>query len=263
MTLASFQEAFAGALLDAAADSPLSGMVSQPGFAVYRNTVMKGCMDALETSYPAVASLVGEEWFRAAAAVFARAHPPRVPMLVEYGAEFPGFLRACPPAAELPYLADVARVDRFWTEAHLAADETPLRAEALARLAPDALAAMRLRPHVSARWAWFDDAPIATLWRRQRNPSLRDAGAAIEWRGEGVLVLRPQHVVVDVALDPAGCAFLDACRDDATLGEAAMAALAIAPSVDLAALLATLIEAGAFALPQDTLTRHPPKEIDR
>lgn len=263
MTLASFQEAFAGALLDAAADSPLSLMVSQPGFAVYRNTVMKGCMDALEASYPAVASLVGEEWFRAAAAVFARTHPPRVPMLVGYGAEFPGFLRAFPPAAELRYLADVARVDRFWTEAHLAADETPLRAEALVGFAPEALAATWLRPHVSARWAWFDDAPIASLWRRNRRPVRDDAVAGIKWRGEGMLVLRPQDVVVDVALDHAGCAFLDACRDDATLGEAAMAALAIAPSVDLAALLATLIEAGAFASPQDTPTRYPPKEIDR
>jgi hypothetical protein len=260
MTLASFRGAFAGALLDPASSGPLASIVAQPGFAVYRNTVMKGCVDALVANYPAVVSVVGEAWFRAAAAVFVRAHPPRTPMLVEYGAGFAEFLRAFPPAAELPYLADVGRVDRFWTEAHLSPDEAPLRAEELARLAPEALAAMRLRQHASARWAWFDDAPIATLWRTNRRPSRNPSGADLEWRGEGVLVVRPHHAVVDVVLDAAGCAFLDACREGATLGEAAMAALAIASSADLSALLATLIEAGAFAAPQDTVTRRKPKE---
>ena len=262
MTLASFQAAFAAAVHGSAAESPLARLVRQPGFAVYRNTVVKACVDALRASYPAVAALVGEEWFRAAAAVFVREYPPRVPMLVEYGAELADFLRAFPPAAELPYLADVARLDRFWTEAHLAADEPPLRAGALAGLAPEALAATRLRPHASARWAWFDAAPIATLWQRNRRSAAEDGCADIEWRGEGVLVLRPHAEVIDVALDAAGAAFLDACRDGATLGEAGMVALAVRSDADLCALLASLLEAGAFASPEEPI-RHPSQERER
>jgi hypothetical protein len=33
-----------------------------PALAVYRNTVAKGCIDALQANYPAVHTLVGSDW---------------------------------------------------------------------------------------------------------------------------------------------------------------------------------------------------------
>ena len=36
-------------------------LYGQPAFAVYRNTVMKACIDALQANYPAVTRLVSEE----------------------------------------------------------------------------------------------------------------------------------------------------------------------------------------------------------
>ena len=114
-----FQEQFAGALIDptVSADfaADVAGLLAQPGFAVYRNTVHKGCIDALQANYPAVTRLVGEEWMRAAASEFVRAQLPRSPMLLDYGAEFAAFLAEFEPAAELPYLSGVAQLDRFWT----------------------------------------------------------------------------------------------------------------------------------------------------
>lgn len=85
--LAQFQDDFAQALLlpDAPLSLAIAAMAAQPGFAVYRNTVMKGCIDALQANYVCVARLVGEEWFRAAAAVFVHAHPPVQPTLLHYG----------------------------------------------------------------------------------------------------------------------------------------------------------------------------------
>ncbi len=234
--LAQFQDAFARALLDPERAMP-------PAFAVYRNTVLKGCIDALQANYPAVARLVGEEWFRAAAAVYARTQPPRVPMLLEYGEDFATFLAAFEPAADLPYLPDVARLDRFWTEAHVARDEAPLAADALAGLDAGRLAATRLRPHASARWAWFD-LPVYTLWSRQRAES---GDSDVEWRGEGALVLRPIDSVRWIELDRADCAFLDACAAGRPLAEAAESALATQAGTDLPALMARLLEAGAFS----------------
>ena len=87
MQLSTFQDGFSAALLGPPADAPwLSALESQPGFAVYRNTVLKGCIDALQANYPTVCQLVGDDWFRAAAAVFARSQPPREGLLVDYGA---------------------------------------------------------------------------------------------------------------------------------------------------------------------------------
>jgi hypothetical protein len=210
---------------------------------VYRNTVMKGCIDALQANYPAVARLAGEEWFRAAAAVYARAHLPRAPMLLEYGEGFPAFLAAFDPAAELPYLPAVARLDRFWTEAHVARDAPVLDAQALAGFDPERLGGLRLRPHAAARWAWFD-VPACTIWSRQR--ASEDVGE-VTWQGEGALVARPDDAVRWIALERADCAFLDACAEGRTLAEAAEAAVAASPGANLAALMARQLAAGAFA----------------
>lgn len=245
-----FQDGFARVLLtiDVRTDDlppEIARLVVQPGFAVYRNTVMKGCIDALQANYPSVARLVGNEWLRAAAAVFVRTNLPRLPMLLDYGAGFADFLDAFPPAAELPYLSGVARLDRFWTEAHTARDEAPVDPAMVARLRQAELARTVLRPHASARWVWFDAQPIVTIWRRNRAPCEDDA-AETEWRGEGVLVVRSEGAVENVDLDPAGCAFLDACASGRTLSDAAMVALAVNAQSDLARLMARLLDAGAF-----------------
>ncbi len=250
-SLQRFQDEFARALLaedraSAGLAPGIAHLAAQPAFAVYRNTVMKGCIDALQANYPSIARLVGDEWFRAAAAIYARESLPRHPTLADYGADFADFLAAFAPAAELPYLPGVARLDRFWTEAHTARDEAPLAAAAVARLAPDELGRTVLHPHASARWAWFDAQPIATIWRRNRYPDGADDGE-IAWRGEGVLVVRPEAVVGHLALDAGTCAFLDACAAGRTLADAAAAALAASAATDLLRLMAQLLEAGAFA----------------
>jgi hypothetical protein len=238
MSLARFQDAFAQALLaPGAAHGPeIATLAAQPGFAVYRNTVMKACIDALQANYPAVARLVGEEWFRAAAAIHVRQAPPAEPALLRYGAGFAEFLARFGPAAELPYLSGVARLDRFWTEAH-AAPSVP----ALAVLTGNEA----LHPHPAARWAWFADAPIYTIWARNR--SAEPADAELAWRPEGALLTRPGDAVEWRALDAAGCAFLDACAVGGTLAQATQAALQAQGATDLTALFSTLIQAGALA----------------
>jgi hypothetical protein len=246
--LARFQDAFALALLTpepaAAIPSEVAALTTQPAFAVYRNTVMKGCVDALQANYPAVARLVGEEWFRAAAAVHVRETLPADPTLLHYGSAFADFLARFQPAAELPYLPGVAWLDRFWTEAHAAPSLSALDPAAIANLTPEALAATVLRPHPAARWAWFPDGPIYTIWSRNRIDEAFDAD--INWRPEGTLLVRPRDAVEWIELDSAGCAFLDRCAAGETLGAAAQAALLAQSDANLSLLLARLIKAGAF-----------------
>ena len=248
--LSRFQDGFVQALMAPHDPAPehLSALIEQPGFAVYRNTVLKGCIDALQANYPAVLRLVGEEWFRAVAALHVRAHPPGDARLLLYGLDFPGFLRDFAPAADLPYLPGVARLDRFWTEAHVAADAVALAPAALAGLPLDQLGDLVLAPHPAARWAWFDDQPIYTLWRRNRANYAEDADSSDElvWTGEGALLTRPAGVVTWTELDAAGCAFLDACAAGLPLAQAASEALARQASTDLARLMARLLDAGAF-----------------
>jgi hypothetical protein len=110
----SIQQTFAEALLDA--DRPVPGAVTshtartpQKRFAVYRNNVVTGLIAALRAQFPACERIVGEEFFAAMARVYIDTEPPRSPILVTYGDGFPAFVASFAPAADIEYLADVAR----------------------------------------------------------------------------------------------------------------------------------------------------------
>lgn len=242
--LATFQDAFAEALYGSA-EATLAALTAQPGFAVYRNTVMKACIDALAANYPCVRRLVGDEWFNAAAAIYARAHPPHTPVLMHYGADFEHFLSTFEPAAELPYLPGVAKLDRFWTEAHVACDEPVLEPSMLALGNGNANGAWRLRLHPSARWTWFNSMPVATIWSRNRFDEAADLGD-VEWKAEGILLTRPGASVQAAPLDRAGCALLDACGAGQCAEAAVACALEADPDIDLSDLMARLLVWGAF-----------------
>jgi hypothetical protein len=243
-SLADFQDRFAEALMNG--DATAGTLAAQPGFAVYRNTVMKGWVDALVANYPSVRRLVGDAFFHAAAAEYARMNPSSDPRLWCYGKNYAAFLATYAPAASLPYLPGVARLDRCWTEAHGAATAPVLDTASLAGLAPEQLAACSLAPHPAARWAWFDGLPVYTIWRRNREAGDEEDGDALAWQGEGALLLRPADSVGWRALDAAGCAFMDACADGQPLGMAVAAAIAADALADIATLLAMLLQAGAF-----------------
>lgn len=253
-----FQSAFADALLDrrGGAQSPLQDLLAQPAFAVYRNTVMKGCVDALAANFPAVVRLVGEQWFRAVALDYATWQPPDDARLLNYGQGFPDFLELSPAARELPYLAGVARLDRYWIEAHVAPDAQS-DASFLTWLLPEQVGATVIAPHPAARWRWFPGQPIFTIWSRNRQAD--PATLEIQWQGDGALLTRPHDAVLCRAAGRPECVFLDTCAAStgATLSEAAAAALASAPEIDLSALLAGLLRAGALMFPELPLTGNP------
>ena len=250
MSVAAFQRAFAAALMrDDAGDAASAGPIAQRAFAVHRNNVMVACIDALAANFPTVARLVGEAFFRAMAAEFARHNLPARPSLFAYGAEFADFIAGFEPAASLPYLADVARVDRWWIEAHVAADADALTGADLAARDPASLDDLRLRLHPSVRFGWFDQ-PVRSIWQRNRD-AITGAAGALEWRAEGVLLARPCDDVVVRSVGPAACAFLAACADGATLAAATARAFEREPEADLAAAFAQLVGAGAFTEPKD------------
>ena len=248
--LARYQDDFVSALFaqhpaDAAASS-VEALCLQPGFKVYRNTILKACVDALRANFPTVEQLVGGRWFGDAAALFVRGNPPDSVSMVEYGAAFADFLAAFEPARELPYLSGIARLDRCWIESHIAADAEPVEPTLLARLAPDTLGAAVLRPHPAARWIWFDAHPIYTIWHSNRTQVQLEG--ELPWVAQGALLSRPFAAVQWREIGRGHCAFLDACAQDLPLASAAQQALETEPHLDLAAALAALLDAGALCL---------------
>lgn len=245
---AALQDDFAHALLDPHCAVP-DGLVGPDGnastrrFGVYRNNVAASLIAALQDAYPVVTALVGEAFFRAMTLEHIRRHPPRTPAMFEYGTDFPGFLDTFPPVASLPWLADVARLERAWVEAYHAAEAVPMPAQAVQALPLDDAEHLPLRLHPSARLLrsrW----PVHDVWRmhvgeRPLGPLDLKAG------GEDVLVLRPQAHVHTHRLAPGVASFIDALQGSAPLGAAAAHALAETTAFDVSAALTFLFQADA------------------
>ncbi len=221
-------------------------------FAVYRNNVVVGLVDALAARFPATQALVGETFFRAMARAFALGNPPRVRVMTTYGDDLPDFIRAFPPAATLPYLGDVAALEASLAHAYHAPDAEPIALDALAALAPETLGSITLTLHPSARIV-ASPYPIVTI-REQNLGDAADASPPEMTRAERALVVRPRFDVAVHRLPPGADTFALALQDGATLGAAAERASA-ADGFDLGPTLATLFSAGAMAdihAPTDT-----------
>jgi len=248
--LAERQADFAAAILDAGAPIP-KGLVGPDGapdarrFAVYRNNVVAGLSESMKITFPAVARIVGEEFFQAMARAYVVADPPRSPMLLEYGSGFPDFIERFPPAATLPYLADVARIENAWKEAFHAPEAAPLPPAALAAIAQDQVAALRLRLHPSVRLV-TSRYPALTIWRMNVDGGV-PGPVDLKAGGEDALVVRPAANVEVRFVPPGGAAFVRRLGEGAALGEAANAGLAASEAFDLSASLAGLISAGVFS----------------
>jgi hypothetical protein len=212
-------------------------------FAVYRNNVTVSLIDAMASIFPTVQNLVGEDFFRAMARLYVTAHPPTSPLLFTYGETFPAFLENFPPAADLPFLADVARVERLWLDAYHAGDAQPLDPTALAQVPAEELAGIRFRPHPATRLARLTYAG-GTITRRDR------AGTSLEGLDptarEAVLITRPNCDVAIELLPSGGATFLEALIAGQTLGEA-FAAAAGDEDTDIAGLLGFALSSGAFS----------------
>ena len=239
------QTAFAQALFDPQRACPnglktWNGSDPESRFAVYRNNVVVSLIDALADTFPVTQELVGEEFFRAMAGVFVRAQPPRSRLMAYYGESFADFIASFAPAASVPYLADVARLEMAWVRAYHAADMPPLNPEALpAALAdPQQLLSLRLSLHPSVQVIESAFA-IFSLWAAHRGAlSIAAVDPAL---AQTVLVFRNGLDVETLELAAGAGLFVKALQQGQALLVVAQAASSAHEAFDLADTLALLI----------------------
>jgi hypothetical protein len=212
-------------------------------YGVYRNNVATGLARALAARFPITEKIVGEEFFTAMARDFVLAHPPTSPVLLHYGADFAGFVASFPPAASLPYLADIVRLEDAQIRAYHARDIAPIAADVLTRIAPERMSGLSLRFHPAARII-RSTFPIVTIW--SMNAGVLPLAPITDWQAEDALVTRPELSVVTRQVSPGSATFLLALMRDASLGEAFDEALQADADFDLGLNLAELMRSGAL-----------------
>ena len=245
--------AFAEALLadDAACPAGLvawNGSAPEKRFAVYRNNVVVGLVDALADSFPVTQALVGEEFFRVMAREFVRRSPPRSPVLALYGEGFAEFIAGFPPAAVLVYLADMAQLELLRMQVWHAADADAIApAEVSALLAePEHLPAADITLHPSLRLLASGNA-VVSLWAAHQADAVAEALAAVDPALPETALLCRKDLEVDIyRVEPGTAAFIGHLQAAASFGDAVAQAFAADAHFDPAATLALLLRAGAI-----------------
>jgi hypothetical protein len=242
--------AFVAALLDPALPLPArlrawNGSDLARRFSVHRNNVVGSLVDAVADTFPVVHALVGTEFFRAMAAVFVRAQPPRSPLMHQYGSAFPAFIEGFAPARPLPYLADVARLEFARVQACHAADAQPLTAQSADELLAAGVDLAALRPVLHPALRWIESAhPVVSLWAaHQGQGALEDVALG---QDECALVVRPAFDVLVVPCDAGTVAFVQRAHAGGDLADCT-AAGAAHPGFFLSSTLSVLLAHGALA----------------
>lgn len=242
----STQAAFSAALLDTDLPCP-DGLCSANGadpasrFAVYRNNVQGSLINALADSYPVVMQLVGDEFFRAMAGVFIQNHPPRSPLMSDYGSELADFISGFEPASSVPYLADIARLERLRTLSYYAADIAPLSQNQIAAAFADQEGLSRLQIGLHPSLHALDSAfAVVDIWAAHQHDATL-AGIDLN-QAQHALILRNGLEVEVFNVDLGISQFIRQLKAGLSLTQA----LASADAFDLGQTLALLISRQAI-----------------
>ena len=156
---------------------------------VYAHGYTARIVEALEQEFAAVRRILGPESFTALVERYVAVFPPRSFDLASVGDRLARFLEFDSLPAELPFLPDLARLERAVAEAFVAADAAPLLWEGLRARSPEDVASLRLglAPGVLLlRSAW----PLADLWRARLEQDDEAVAIGVEGRPSRVLVHR-------------------------------------------------------------------------
>jgi hypothetical protein len=185
--------------------------------AIYRDAYRARLIEALGTTYPVLAALLGEDDFDELGAAYVQTHDSPFFSIRHYGHELPSFLVTQPPYAAVPVLSELARWEWTLAEVFDAGDGKPIDADTLAQVPPEGWAHLRFRWHPSLRrlqLAWN----VPQIWKAassgedQPTPSLEPA--PVEW-----LLWRREVKTYFRSLSTAEGAALDAARQEASFGE--------------------------------------------
>jgi hypothetical protein len=245
---ADFAGPFSAALLSPDAATPAlvtgpRGKRADKRYNVYRNNVTVSLIAALASIYPAVERITGTDFFRAMVRFHVRQTPPTSPLLFEYGRDFPEFIDHYDYAADMPWLSDVARIERLWLDSYHAADAPALTAEALSAVPPENLGILTFKPHPATR-LFSSTHPAVTIFAMNRS-----AGPVgrVDDRPEDGLITRIDDEVIVRLLAPGNATFLRALLDGQCLTTAVAAAFEAEPAFDLPGAIGEMIAAGAFS----------------
>jgi Putative DNA-binding domain len=179
---------------------------------VYRDCYALRLIEALTTDYPGLMAMAGPADFDHMARAYITAHPSRHPSIRWFGKDVPDFLGSTAPYSRTPAASEMARFEWALGEAFDSPDVTPVAADALMALPPEAWETLAFTVLPSLRRLTLEfDIPQAWQRREEVEPGDLDverAAQPVRWA-----IWRPELVSNFRSLDEDDAALLDTLAD--------------------------------------------------
>ena len=197
------------------------GMSAARRLAIYQNNAIGACRRALELIYPVCRTIVGEDYFGQIAQQYIEAYPSRQPDLNAYGEYWPDFLQQLIAAdtalQELPYLADLARLEWHYHAAYFADNDPGIDFVALQQVSPSRQGDIYW--HCSAALAVMQSAhPLYAIWHGNREGRAVDSVTGLS-EPECLCIYRSGFEIVVDIIDSSSYALLRGMLDGKTMGQ--------------------------------------------
>lgn len=212
---------------------------------VYRNNVIRSLTDAAIAPLALCQKLVGKAFLEQAVRSCVVKNLPQEGNLNLYGITFPEFLKSYLPAKDMPYLADLARLEWAFEQAYYAPDDVPLPVEELDKIAEDKLPDLRFTFRssfklVESPWPLDEIVDFCRMPEAPENFDIIPGETAI-------MVLRPELNVELHKLKADEALLLKGLQKNVKLGQVAETILRSHPNFDLGTLLQKHFVLGTFA----------------
>jgi hypothetical protein len=184
---------------------------------IYANGYFHRLLAVLKEDYPATLKVLGEAGFHNLVTGYLVAYPPTEPSVLYAGRNLARYIRRDPIRRRLPFLADLAALERALVDSFVAADAPVLDQSTLRAIEPRAWPRMRLRTHPAVLIVavdWTVDALLrAVEENREWKPPTRRKCAVLVWRKDASVFYRALERAERAALQRArrGASFATIC----------------------------------------------------
>lgn len=207
---------------------------------IHRNTMAITLKASLKSVFPVVEQLVGDKFFDMLASAYLEKHPPTSGALIDWGWDFPAFIKSFTPARLLPYLTDVSKLEWAWHSCFHGPNSNVLTRACLADIPADKISNVRFSP--PAHVLISSQYPIVKIWEANVRGMGTEETINLEEGGDKVLIIRPDLEVKVFKLDAGAFEILQGLDKGKTLIQAYDDAILLNPGLDLGAVLSFFME---------------------
>ncbi|MBV8054445.1 MAG: putative DNA-binding domain-containing protein [Deltaproteobacteria bacterium] len=175
------------------------GLSADDRLGIYANAYFYRLLDVFKEDFPCTYTVLGDVNFHNLITGYLIEYPPSEPSLLYAGRCLPHYLKtisgpARAAAAHVPFLADLARLERACIEVFHGADAEALEHMSLRSLAPESWPMLRLRLHPAAQIfdiEWRIDVLMDAIKEgRQWEPPKRASATILVWRKQWLVHYR-------------------------------------------------------------------------